>query len=434
MSEVFDSQFQTMHDAFARQGIFINVAYTPSGRADYLYEEGRLLARVAPVSPDVPAAAGEVARLLPGAFPVRDEEHPDAESGLVVLNIEHLEGGHLTVPEALDLLDERLRIENPARSGGFPLVTPVHVMHLSGGGGVSTDTVRTCPATEPEVPCGCSRDDSGDGECGPCPPPAAYGGAGVMVGVCDTGLLAGYASASWLGGNVSGEEDPLGPSLDGGEHVIPKYCGHGTFIAGVARCQAPEASVYVANEFSYGGGLREWEVVLALQDVLTRNPQVVNLSAGTYCRNDWPPLSFLAFQAGVTLTCAAGNDATSRAFWPAAFDWTVGVGALGADQRHRAWFSNYGDWVDVYTLGEGLVNAFAAGLYTYHEPPKRPAVQEFRGLARWSGTSFAAPLVAGLIAAQMSAAGMSAADATSTLLSQAEEIPGLGRVLRPRQA
>ena len=216
--------------------------------------------------------------------------------------------------------------------------------------------------------------------------------------------------------------------------VIETRGRHGTFIAGVARCQAPEASVYVANEFSYGGGLREWEVVLALQDVLTRNPQVVNLSAGTYCRNDWPPLSFLAFQAGVTLTCAAGNDATSRAFWPAAFDWTVGVGALGADQRHRAWFSNYGDWVDVYTLGEGLVNAFAAGLYTYHEPPKRPAVQEFRGLARWSGTSFAAPLVAGLIAAQMSAAGMSAADATSTLLSQAEEIPGLGRVLRPRQA
>ena len=90
--------------------------------------------------------------------------------------------------------------------------------------------------------------------------------------------------------------------------------------------------------------------------------------------------------------------------------------------------------MNVYTLGEGLVNAFATGLYTYHEPPKRPAMQEFRGRARWSGTSFAAPLVAGLIAAQMSANGMSAADATSTLLSQAEEIPGLGRVLRPREA
>jgi len=430
MAEVFDSQYQTMRDAFARQGIFINVAYGPSGRADYLYQEGRLLARVAPVARDAPPVIEEVLKLLPGAVVARDEARPRAESGLAVLDIEHLEGGSLTVPEALDLLDERLRIENPALKGGFPLVAPVHIMHLAGGPGAHPDTVRTCPATEPEVPC-CAADEP----CGPCPAPARDGGAGVLIGVCDTGLLADHASASWLNGNVAGAVDPLGPLLSGGEHAIPKYCGHGTFIAGVARCQAPEASVYVANEFSYGGGLREWEVAQTLQDLLTRNPQVVNLSAGTYCRNDWPPLSFLAFKSGgVTLTCAAGNDATSREFWPAAFGWTVGVGALGADRRHRAWFSNYGDWVNVYTLGEGLVNAFATGRYTYHEPPKRPAVQEFRGRARWSGTSFAAPLVAGLVAAAMSAGGRSAAAATHDLLAQAQaqQIPGVGPVLYPR--
>jgi len=431
MAEVFDSQYQTMRDAFARQGIFINVAYGPSGRADYLYQEGRLLARVAPVARDAPPVIEEVLKLLPGSVVARDEARPRAESGLAVLDIEHLEGGSLTVPEALDLLDERLRIENPALKGGFPLVAPVHIMHLAGGPGAHPDTVRTCPATEPEVPCCCAADEP----CGPCPAPARDGGAGVLIGVCDTGLLADHASASWLNGNVAGAVDPLGPLLSGGEHAIPKYCGHGTFIAGVARCQAPEASVYVANEFSYGGGLREWEVAQTLQDLLTRNPQVVNLSAGTYCRNDWPPLSFLAFKSGgVTLTCAAGNDATSREFWPAAFDWTVGVGALGADRRHRAWFSNYGDWVNVYTLGEGLVNAFATGRYTYHEPPKRPAVQEFRGRARWSGTSFAAPLVAGLVAAAMSAGGRSAAAATHDLLAQAQaqQVPGVGPVLYPR--
>ena len=127
---------------------------------------------------------------------------------------------------------------------------------------------------------------------------------------------------------------------------------------------------------------------------------MVNLSAGSYTRHDWPLLSFSAFeQGGVTLVAAAGNDATHRKFWPAAFGWAVAVGALGADQRGRAWFSNYGDWVNVYTPGEGLVNAFATGEYTYQEPPKRPATQVFDGRARWSGTSFAAPMVAGLIAA-----------------------------------
>lgn len=418
---VFSSQFQAMRDAFASEGIFIEVAYTPSGRADYIYEAGRLLARA-----DV---AERVQSLLPGAAPVGDDEpRPTGESRLVVLNIDNLSDGYLTVPQALDLLDRRLERDNPAPDGGFPLVAPVHIVHIC----PSPDTVRTCPATEPEVPCCCAPDEP----CAPCPPPAPDGGAGALVGVCDTGLLKDIASAPWLAG-VDGEEDPLGPRLPGRLHAIPRYCGHGTFAAGVVRCEAPDSAVYVARHFPMSGAEREWMVVQKLMELIARDPrpQVVNLSAGTYTRKDWLPLSFSAFDhGGITLTAAAGNDATDRKFWPAAFDWAVGVGALGADRRNRAWFSNYGDWVKVYTPGEGLVNAFAKGRYTYHEPPKRPARQIFDGCARWSGTSFAAPLVAGLIAAQMSADGGSVADATKAVLAQAraQEIPGVGPALFPR--
>jgi subtilisin family serine protease len=256
----------------------------------------------------------------------------------------------------------------------------------------------------------------------------------VVIGICDSGLLADTASAAWLGG-VTGEVDSLGPLLLNGLYDIPRYCGHGTFIAGVARCEAPESTVYVANDY-VNGGLQEWKVVQQLQALIaSQEPQVVNLSAGSYTRNDWMPLSFSVFDnGGVTLVCAAGNDATHRKFWPAAFEWAVAVGALGADRRNRAWFSNYGDWVDVYTLGEGLVNAFAAGEYTYHEPPKRPATQVFDGRARWSGTSFATPLAAGLIAAEMSQAGLTASDATQAVLARArsQAVPGVGPVLYPR--
>jgi subtilisin family serine protease len=196
--------------------------------------------------------------------------------------------------------------------------------------------------------------------------------------------------------------------------------------------------VYVTRDFVMSGAEREWVIVAKLRQLIARDPapQVVNLSAGSYSRNDWPLLSFSAFEwGGITLTAAAGNDGTPRRFWPAAFTWAVGVGALGADQRNRAWFSNYGDWVDVYTLGEGMVNAFATGEYTYQEPPKRPATQVFSGRARWSGTSFAAPMVAGLIAAQMTSTGASATDATRALLAQARQqaIPGVGPVLFPQQ-
>jgi hypothetical protein len=421
MAQVFDSQFHAMQDAFARRGTYIDVAYTPSGRVDYVYETGRLLASteaVTRVRDALPAGVDEAGK----------DEQPD-DPALRVLSIENLlSGAHLTVPQALDLIDARLGEENPALHGGFPLVTPVHIMHISNG--VTPDTVRHCPATEPEVPGCCAPDEP----CGPCPPVAPDGGAGVVIGVCDSGLLADTASAPWLGG-VAGEVDSLGPQLLSGLYDIPRYCGHGTFIAGVARCEAPESAVYVANDY-ISGGLQEWKVVQQLQALIANQaPQVVNLSAGSYSRNDWPLLSFGAFEyGGVTLVCAAGNDATHRKFWPAAFPWAVAVGALGADQRNRAWFSNYGDWVDVYTLGEGLVNAFATGEYTYHEPPKRPATQVFDGRARWSGTSFAAPLAAGLIAAEMSQAGLTAPDATQAVLARAQSqaIPGVGPVLYPR--
>ena len=420
MGQVFDSQFQAMHDAFARQGVYIEVASAPNGRADYLYQAGRLLAST--------EALTLVRDALPGVEQAGKDEQPDVPT-LRVLSLENLRGGiHLTVPQALDLIDAQLGDKNPALHGGFPLVTPVHIMHISNG--ASPDTARGCPATEPEVPCCCGPDEP----CGPCPPVAPDGGAGVVIGVCDTGLLANTASAAWLGG-VNGEVDSLGPLLPNGLYDIPRYCGHGTFIAGVARCEAPESTIYVANDY-INGALQEWKVVQQLQALIANQaPQVVNLSAGSYTRNDWMPLSFSVFDhGGVTLVCAAGNDAIHRKFWPAAFDWAVAVGALGADQRNRAWFSNYGGWVDVYTLGEGLVNAFATGEYTYHEPPKRPATQVFDGRARWSGTSFATPLAAGLIAAEMSQAGLAASDATQAVLARAQSqaIPGVGPVLYPR--
>jgi hypothetical protein len=113
----------------------------------------------------------------------------------------------------------------------------------------------------------------------------------------------------------------------------------------------------------------------------------------------------------------------------------IGVGALGTDQRHRAWFSSYGSWVNIYALGEGLVNAFALGEYTYHEPPKAPAKQTFNGMARWAGTSFSAPLVAGLIVREMTEGTSTAAVAAQALLARAQSdaIPGIGPVLYPPQ-
>ena len=98
----------------------------------------------------------------------------------------------------------------------------------------------------------------------------------------------------------------------------------------------------------------------------------------------------------------AGNDSWAAPFWPAAFDWCVGVGSLDRDGRVSA-YSNFGVSADVYALGRNLVNAFPDGTFECHESPDKGDIRGFStGMARWSGTSFSAPVVAGLIAREIS--------------------------------
>jgi subtilisin family serine protease len=124
-------------------------------------------------------------------------------------------------------------------------------------------------------------------------------------------------------------------------------------------------------------------------------------------RNNIPPpaleawLDLLPPYKGVVCVAPAGNNPTRRPSWPGAFPHVISVGALATDWHRRADFSNYGGWVDVYAPGEKLINAFGSGTYHCVIPPDVGQVRTFSGLAQWSGTSFSAPIVTGLIAARM---------------------------------
>lgn len=259
----------------------------------------------------------------------------------------------------------------------------------------------------------------------------------MKIGISDTGLQSTFNTHSWMT-NVLGELEPPGETLPSGLQRIRQSAGHGTFAAGVAKCTAPEAAVYVNNHFTESEGEAEDVIVEKLNQLITnQKPDLVCLPAGLYARKNSTSLPFNQLHQmhpKLTLVAAAGNDSTDRKFYPAAYPWAIGVGALSTGQQTLAPFSNFGSWVDVYTLGQNMINAFAFGEYTYQEPPNAPATEIFQGIARWSGTSFAAPLVAGLIAREMAASGSTAADAAKTVLNNATMLSGVSKVVSPPPA
>lgn len=375
------------------------VVWTEDGWLDYLYRPGFVLAR--------DEHWRNVAELL-GAERV-DDDRSQRQRGLTVLR----------VPVEVETPEHLLRVD---RELGLGIATPDHILFVTPGGGYA------CPATEPEE-VGTS----------PAPHPAITtdtgAGTGVFVSVVDTGWWPPAATdpaTPWLAG-VTGDPETIDLN-----HIHP-YAGHGAFIAGIVRTQAPAAEVRVEGFLPLGGAVYESEIVVQLVEALALSPDIISLSAGCPTRENLPLLSFEVFWEqhlrhlkGTVLVAAAGNDFHRLPFWPAAFPWTVSVGALDADGQ-RADYSNFGSWVDVYALGTDLVNAYPTGTFYCHQPPNVGDKREFAGLAKWSGTSFSTPLVSGLIAARMSQHGISARVAADQLLAEARIAGrrGVGPVLEP---
>lgn len=139
------------------------------------------------------------------------------------------------------------------------------------------------------------------------------------------------------------------------------------------------------------------------------------------------------------IVAAAGNCADRRLFWPAGFSragfsgagfsGVVSVGGLNPNMTPSPW-SSRGSWETCSTVGQGIRSTY---VYGKESPLIDPAETEFLPpdpFAVWSGTSFAAPQIAGAIARLYQAPGVSLRGALNELLQIAVPIPDFGRAVQ----
>jgi hypothetical protein len=397
LAERSAEQVRLIIKAFEDNGLPIGVHRDENGDVDYLYRPDQVLTRDVD-APRVYQALGVGETVYKRSVP-RSNDGEVMDRPVSGLTMVQLPDDRRDMQATLDDLDERL---------GVGVVRPDHLLHVC---------TTWCNATEPWPYYGTTLETTNQD-------PDADGRDRLVV-VVDTGVVPGVVAAHpWLAG-VTGTPEAA---------TVGHYSGHGTFIAGVVRAYAPKADVHVEGVMSVGGSAFESDVVAGLGRALDLAPDVITYSGGARTRANLPLMSFEVFWEqrlrhlkGTVLVAAAGNDGDRGPFWPAAFPWTVSTGALDEDGDERAGYSNHGSWVDVFALGTQVVNAFPAGPYTYREPPRTGQQTDFTtGMAVWSGTSFAAPMVAGLTVARTTWSGESAHDAAGGLLQIGRRDAGVG--------
>ncbi|HOP07039.1 MAG TPA: S8 family serine peptidase [candidate division Zixibacteria bacterium] len=200
-------------------------------------------------------------------------------------------------------------------------------------------------------------------------------GAGVKVAVIDGGV--DFTHPGLEGSVVSVydyvDADSVAFDEPGGENS-----GHGTFIAGVIHCVAPGAQIYAYRVSDIHGLSNGYVVAEAMKQAADDGCRVINLSQvmtgyHTAIRN----AVAYCLRVGCVTIVAAGNGGDSRRHYPAYDYGTVAVAAVDSNFV-KADFSCYGSYISVCAPGVDLISTFNDDLY-----------------ARWSGTSFAAPVVAG---------------------------------------
>ena len=180
--------------------------------------------------------------------------------------------------------------------------------------------------------------------------------------------------------------DPTGLSS------TPINADHGTLTAGIAAAVTNNGKGVAGVSWNAklmaidaGSASSDTSIAFGFQGILyaaVKKADIISLSWGSYHSSSQFEADIIktATETGCAVVAAAGNDNSDSLFYPAAYDHVLSVAAI-SNGGVKANFSNYGRTIDVAAPGLAIYNTLNDGTY---------------GAA--SGTSFSAPIAAGLLA------------------------------------
>lgn len=235
-------------------------------------------------------------------------------------------------------------------------------------------------------------------------------GEGIKVGILDTGINIDHPD---LAANFMGGINFVNPK---------KTCnddnGHGTHVAGTVAAisneigvigVAPKAHLYAVKVLDRSGSGYLSDLIDGLDWCIKNDIKVVNMSLGTTADiQSFHEAITNAYNHGITLVAAAGNEYPGPVNYPAAYSKTIAVSAINESDQ-MAYFSCTGEEIDLAAPGVNILSTYKRGGYKI-----------------LSGTSMATPHVTGVAALVLKESpGLSPDEVKSTLKRRAEWLNGL---------
>lgn len=248
----------------------------------------------------------------------------------------------------------------------------------------------------------------------------------VLVAVVDSGIDASHpdlAGALWanpkeVAGNGKDDDrngyvdDVLGWNFFDKSNNTWDNNGHGTFVAGIIAARThdvagiagvnPWARILPVKVTDFDNKGDHLHITAGIYYAAQMGARVINVSIGgkRLTLGEQYAIDF-AVKKGALVVVAAGNEGIDMAdFSPAAVEGAITVAATD-DRDRRAGFSNFGAKIDIAAPGVDILSLRARqtdlmAIYDRKYKPGSNIVGEDRMYYRLSGTSFAAPYVAGV--------------------------------------